>query len=80
MHRNPHELVEVFQGEKQKNIQNERRHGYTLSNLKITMCHVFICDEIQMLTIVTFDTNSSKGDNVKVTITRAKLILDSPLK
>jgi hypothetical protein len=41
------------------------------------MCHAFICDEIQMLTFVTFDIDSSKGDNVKVATTIAKLILDS---
>ncbi len=42
------------------------------------MCHAFICDEIQMLTIVTFNIDSSKGDNVKATIVTTKLILDSP--
>lgn len=51
-----------------------------LSNLRIRMCHAFICDEIQMLTIVTFNIDSSKGDNVKATIVTTKLILDSPWK
>jgi len=49
-----------------------------LSNLRITMCHAFICDEIQMPTIVTFDINYSKGHNVKATIATTKLTLDSP--
>ncbi len=49
-----------------------------LSNLRITMCHAFICDEIQMLTIVVFDIDSLKGDNVKAATTTIKLILDSP--
>ncbi len=51
-----------------------------LSNLRITMCHAFIGDEIQMLTIVTFDIDYSKGDNVKATIATTKLTLDSPWK
>jgi hypothetical protein len=42
------------------------------------MCHAFICDEIQMLTIVTFDIDYSKGDNVKATIATTNLTLDSP--
>jgi hypothetical protein len=42
------------------------------------MCHAFICDEIQMLTIVVFDIDSLKGDNVKAATTTIKLILDSP--
>jgi hypothetical protein len=49
-----------------------------LSNLRITMCHAFIGDEIQMLTIVTFDIDYSKGDNVKATVATTKLTLDSP--
>jgi hypothetical protein len=40
------------------------------------MCHAFICDEIQMLTIVVFDIDSLKGDNVKAATTTIKLILD----
>jgi hypothetical protein len=78
MHRNPHELVKVSQGENTYIFKMNNDMVIILPNLKLTMCHLFICDEIQMLTIVTFDIDSSKGDNVKVATAITKLIPNSP--